>query len=149
MKRLTKYIGLGAIAIIALFALIQLVPYGHSHTNPAVVKEPAWDSPATRALAVRACFDCHSNQTNWGWYTNVVPVSWLVQHDVEDGRGKLNFSTWNVPQRSANDMVETVHNNSMPPWFYVPIHPEAGLSSAERAQLIQGLQAIRIGGPGK
>jgi hypothetical protein len=50
---------------------IQLVPYGRDHTNPPVRREPAWDSPTTRALAVRACFDCHSNETHWPWYTHV------------------------------------------------------------------------------
>jgi hypothetical protein len=141
-SQLLKYIGFGVLAVIALFALIQLIPYGRDHTNPAVVKEPAWDSPATRDLAVRACYACHSNETQWPWYTNIAPVSWLVQHDVDDGRQKLNFSTWNLRQRSARDMTESVQNGSMPRWFYVPIHPEASLSAAERAQLIQGLRAI-------
>jgi hypothetical protein len=58
---------------VALFALIQVVPYGRSHTNPPVQSEPKWDSPQTRALAVRACYDCHSNETTWPWYTNVAP----------------------------------------------------------------------------
>ena len=48
-----------AAAAVALFAVAQVVPYGHSRHNPPVVKEPAWDSPATRALAKQACFDCH------------------------------------------------------------------------------------------
>jgi hypothetical protein len=51
------------LAAIVLFGLIQLVPYGRNHTDPPVVQEPNWDSPQTRQLAVRACFDCHSNQT--------------------------------------------------------------------------------------
>ena len=52
------------------------------HTNPPGLKEPQWDSPATRAFAVRSCFDCHSNQTNWKWYSNIAPASWLIQRDV-------------------------------------------------------------------
>ena len=78
--------------LVAGFLLLQLIPYGHAHNNPVVVKEPAWDSPTTRTLAQRACFDCHSNETVWPWYTNIAPVSWMTQHDVEDGRRKLNFS---------------------------------------------------------
>ena len=148
MKSLAKYIGLGAIAIVVLFALIQLAPYGKSHTNPAVAKEPAWDSTVTRDLAVRACYDCHSNETKWSWHTSVAPVSWLVQHDVDDGRRQLNFSTWNLPQRKADEMAETVQRGSMPRWFYVPIHPEANLTAAEKAKLIQGLQAIGRGASG-
>ena len=57
----------------------SIVPFGHSHTNPPVTKEPAWNSPDTRALVQRACFDCHSNQTTWPWYSHVAPVSWLCK----------------------------------------------------------------------
>jgi hypothetical protein len=60
-----------AAAALAGFALIQLVPFGRNHTNPPTTAEPRWDSPRTRALARRACFDCHSNQTTWRWYSNV------------------------------------------------------------------------------
>jgi hypothetical protein len=124
--------------------LLQLVPYGHSHTNPPVVSEPKWDSPQIRALAVRACFDCHSNETKWPWYTNVAPVSWLIQRDVDDGRRRLNFSDWGAPTRgegrNPGNIVRTIQRGSMPPWFYLPPHPEAQLTSAEKDQLIQGLQ---------
>src|SRR5690242_16317240 len=84
---------------LGLLVVAQLVPYGHDHTNPRTVAEPAWDSPATRALADRACFDCHSNQTRWPWYSHVAPTSWLVQHHVDEGREVLNFSTWNRTYR--------------------------------------------------
>src|SRR6478736_5462202 len=90
--------GLGLLlAVVA----IQLVPYGPSRVNPAVAGEPAWDSPATRALAKQACFDCHSNETEWPAYSSVAPVSWLVQHDVDEGRAVLNFSEWTRPQKEA------------------------------------------------
>lgn len=138
----------GILGIIALALLIQLAPYGHDHTNPPVTQEPAWPDQETRALAQRACFDCHSNQTTWGWYTSIAPVSWLIQRDVESGRGQLDFSTWNLPQRKAGEMAESVQNGSMPRWFYVPIHPEANLTAAEKAKLIQGLQAIERGASG-
>jgi hypothetical protein len=59
--------------------------YGRDHSNPPVRIEPRWDRARTRELAVRACFDCHSNQTRWPWYSHVAPISWLVQHDVEEG----------------------------------------------------------------
>ena len=52
-----------AVVVIAAIGVIQLVPYGRDHTNPPVTQEPAWDRPETRMLAVRACFDCHSNET--------------------------------------------------------------------------------------
>ncbi|HEX2864506.1 MAG TPA: heme-binding domain-containing protein, partial [Deinococcales bacterium] len=89
-----RVIGWTLLALLAAFLLIQLVPYGRAHAAPAVTGEPAWPAGA-RQLAVRACFDCHSNQTVWPWYSNIAPVSWLVQHDVDEGRHWLNFSQWN------------------------------------------------------
>ena len=88
-----KRIALSLIGLLLLaFVAIQLVPYGRDHDNPAVIAEPNWDSPQTRDLFMTACGDCHSYETEWPWYSNIAPVSWLVQHDVEEGREKLNFS---------------------------------------------------------
>jgi hypothetical protein len=129
---------LGWLAV--FFILIQLIPYGHQHSNRPVVKEPAWDSPRTRALAKRACFDCHSNETVWPWYSNIAPVSWLTQNDVNGGRDHLNFSEWNRPQSRARHAVEEIENGNMPIWFYVSIHPPAKLTPEEKAALIEGLR---------
>jgi mono/diheme cytochrome c family protein len=118
--------------------LIQLIPYGHNHTNPPVAKEPAWNSPETRALFRRACFDCHSNETAWPWYSHVAPVSWLLQNDVDGGRGHLNFTEWDRPQRHATDVTAQVQQGDMPPWFYLPMHPAAKLSGAEKHALMDG-----------
>jgi len=125
----------------ALFLVAQAVPYGRSHTNPAVTAEPQWDSPQTRELAARACFDCHSNLTKWPWYSNVAPVSWLVQRDVDGGRAALNFSEWNKPQDGAGDIGDAISGGSMPPWFYPLMHPNAKLSTADKQRLIAGLAA--------
>jgi mono/diheme cytochrome c family protein len=136
------------VALVAVFALAQAIPYGRAHSNPPVTKEPAWNSPRTRALAKDACFDCHSNQTTWPWYSNVAPVSWLVTNDVDGGRSALNFSEWNRPQE-AGDIVEAVTGGGMPPWYYKLAHPKSRLGSAERAQLARGLAAtIRRSPPG-
>jgi hypothetical protein len=124
-----------------LFLLIQTIPYGRDHSNPPVTQEPAWDSPQTRALAVSACFDCHSNQTKWPWYSNIAPVSWLVQRDVDDGRARLNFSEWDSPQRRADEVAEAVDEGNMPPLQYRLLHPGSRLSSSERQTLVQGLVA--------
>lgn len=129
------------LGLIASFALIQLVPYGRDHTNPPVLAEPSWSSPEVRALAVAACYDCHSNETRWPWYSQVAPVSWLVQHDTEEGRRELNFSEWSRPQRKASKAAKSVEKGQMPLFIYLPTHPEARLSAAERAQLIEGLRA--------
>lgn len=122
------------------FLLIQLVPFGRAHDNPPVVQEPNWDSPQTRELAARACFDCHSNTTVWPWYSNVAPVSWLVQHDVDEGRQFINFSDW-INSGEVDELSEVVNRGEMPPFQYFPTHPEAKLTDAERAALADGLAA--------
>jgi len=127
------------IFLAAGFVLIQLVPYGRNHTNPPVVQEPAWNAPETRALAVRACFDCHSNETVWPWYSNIAPVSWLTQRDVDEGRQKLNFSDIVNSGEEGHEAGEAVLKGKMPPLQYYPTHPEARLTDAEKQQLAQGL----------
>jgi cytochrome c551/c552 len=131
---LLKILGWALVAAV----LIQIVPYGHSHTNPPVTGEPMWDSPGTRDLFHRACFDCHSNETVYPWYSNVAPISWLLARDVNGGRSHLNFTEWNKPQKHAKDVSEEVNTGDMPPWFYLPMHPMARLSDAEKQALVNG-----------
>jgi mono/diheme cytochrome c family protein len=120
---------------------IQAVPYGRQHTNPPVVAEPNWDAPQTRALTARACFDCHSNETVWPWYSNVAPISWLVQRDVDEGRRTLNFSEWNRTQKEARESAKTVRGGEMPPWIYTIRSSEARLSPTQKDALARGLAA--------
>ncbi|MEK7251743.1 MAG: heme-binding domain-containing protein [Actinomycetota bacterium] len=131
----------------ALAAAAQLVPYGRDHTNPPVTAEPAWNAPETRALAVRACFDCHGNETAWPWYTDVAPISWLLTNHVVEGRRVLNFSTWDRPQGELDEIAETIREGEMPPASYVILHPDARLSGAEKQQLIDGLEATITASP--
>jgi mono/diheme cytochrome c family protein len=134
-----KWWSRGALGLLAVFLAIQLVPYGRDHTNPPVTGEPAWDAPETRMLAKQACFDCHSNETEWPGYASVAPVSWLVQHDVDEGRAVLNFSEWSSPQKEADDASEEVLDGEMPPAVYTLIHAHARLDAADRDRLAQGL----------
>jgi mono/diheme cytochrome c family protein len=142
VKRLVVGIGL---VLVVVFLAIQLVPYGRDHTNPAVVSEPAWDSPATRAYAVTACFDCHSNQALWPWYSNIAPVSWLIQRDVDEGRVALNYSDWGRAQE-GDESAEAVSEGEMPPFVYILTHPDARFSEADKAAFIRGLIATFGGG---
>lgn len=137
--------------LLGLCVLIQ-IPVLLMQNSPPVVREPNWDSPQTRALAQRACFDCHSNETNWAWYTRVPPSSFLTTLDVIRGRRHLNFSEWGVASRGgeageedeggegAGEAGELIMNGEMPPSNYLPLHPEARLTNAEKLQLIQGLE---------
>ncbi len=128
--------------IVVLGGALQLVPYGHTRGDPAVRREPAWDSPRTRDLTVRACYDCHSNQTVWPWYASVAPISWLLQSDVETGRRRLNFSEWDRAQRGARPqgLERRINSGSMPPWYYLLMHSNAKLGAAEKQALRDGLE---------
>jgi hypothetical protein len=135
--------------LLGAFLLLQLVPYRVS--NPSTRREPKWDSPRTRELAVAACYDCHSNQTKSEWYSNIAPVSWWITNHVEEGRHALNFSEWNTNRgENADDAAETVAEGSMPPSYYTwfGLHSGAKLTKAERDELIRGLKASLGAGVG-
>ncbi len=128
-------------AAILAFAGAQLIPYGKNHDNPPVVQEVQWDSQQTKELFYRACGDCHSNATKWPWYSNVAPVSWLVAHDVEEGRENFNASMWE--QQEINKGVFAAYKlqkGEMPPFGYLLNHPEAKLNVEDKDALVKGLK---------
>ena len=121
---------------------IQFVPYGKDHTNPQNNSEPQWNSQVTRTTFFKLCGDCHSNQTTWPVYSKVAPVSWLVQHDVDEGRENLNVSLWNVQKRNnGSDAVHEYEEGDMPPWIYTLPRPQTKLSQKEKQEFIEGLKA--------
>ena len=147
MKR-TIFRILGALMVLGLigFVMIQLIPVDRS--NPPVVNEPNWDSPQTKALVQRACFDCHSNETKWPAYSYIAPISWLVANDVQEGREKYNLSDWADHPIEAEEMIEEIEEGKMPLPNYLILHPEARLSPAEKKMLITGLEKTFAGQPG-
>jgi hypothetical protein len=123
--------------LVALLA-IQLVTC--ERTNPPVTADIR-ASADVKAVLVRACYDCHSNETTWPWYSRVAPAAWLVHRDVVEGRAALNFSSWEAlpaERRSKlrRESGEEVVEGEMPPRLYTPLHPHAVLSSADK-QVIQ------------
>jgi hypothetical protein len=146
MRRTLKVLGVILAVLAGIMLLMQAVPYGRTHSNPPTIVEPAWDSPRTRELAVRACFDCHSNKTRWPWYANLAPFSWVVQFDVETARSVINFSEWNRRYKFAGYAGRRTEIGMMPPYKYRMAHPEADLTPEERSELARGLEAT-LGGP--
>ncbi len=139
-RTLPKVLVISAVLLVVAVIGIQLVPVWLLKTNPPVAAEPKWDSEQTRALTKRACFDCHSNETVWPWYSNVAPASWLIIFDTQRGRNELNFSQWTSQQsRKAREAGETIRKDEMPPPIYLVTHPEAKLTDAEKQQLMDGL----------
>ena len=82
------------IIVVGFLIIAFILPFTYERNERPVVQEPAWDSPQTLKLAQRACFDCHSNETVWPWYSYLFPMATLIQNDVERGRAVLNFSEW-------------------------------------------------------
>ena len=118
----------------ATFLVIQLIPVDRS--NPPIESEiPA--SPEVRILLRSSCYDCHSNESIWPWYSKVAPVSWLVASDVHEGRKELNFSTWSryntkKQNKKLKETWEEIQEGEMPPSSYLIMHSDASLSLAER-----------------
>lgn len=130
------------LALIGAAAAVAVLSLGGcaAPQNPPVIAEPAWVNKDVERLARRACFDCHSNETQWPVYATWPIVSALVQHDVNAGRAALNFSEWTRPQEESDDIGEVVRDGEMPMAIYLPMHPEARLTAAERELLARGLE---------
>jgi hypothetical protein len=88
-----------------------------------------------------ACYDCHSNQTKWEWYSRIAPISWYIAHQVNRGRIELNFSDWNsyypiTRHRKLLWITRAIEDRSMPPASYLLVHPEVRLNNAQREELV-------------
>ncbi len=124
-----KFVTQGFWILIVIFIICQFIQI--ERTNPPVTG--TIDAPKeVMAILKRSCFDCHSNETKWPWYSYVAPVSWLVGNDVHAGRKHMNFSEWDTyNERRRNHKIkecgEEVTEGEMPLWFYIPLHPEAAL----------------------
>ena len=98
----------------------------------------------TRVLAVRACFDCHSSETVWPWYSKIAPASWLLSKDVTEARNVFSFSSWKSGDISPERAARVVREREMPPSRYLMLHPEARLADAEIEALALGfLQSLK------
>ena len=118
----------------AIVIAIQFIPA--NRTNPPVTAE--LDAPV-KVLSVfkKSCYDCHSNETEWPWYSYIAPVSWLVSSDVKDGRLHLNFSKWeNLSRKDIVKMKEEIwdeiEKGNMPLWKYTILHPDANLTQEDK-----------------
>lgn len=137
IKHLGRVVKWAALAFCVAFIAIQLVPV--SRTNPPVQGDLN-ASPEVASVLRRACYDCHSNETVWPWYSRLAPVSWVIAHDVNEGRAELNFSTWNQlsvdkQAKAIKESWKEIAEGEMPTWYYVILHPEARLSAKDRSLL--------------
>jgi hypothetical protein len=139
------------ISLICLFILIQLKR--PARTNPAVDESQSIEAHTQMTLPAkeildRSCRDCHSNKTEWPWYTNVAPVSWWITDHVSEGRQKLNLSEWGRldPDRQGKKLrqiCDEVEDGVMPLSSYLPMHPKAKLSEQDKKTLCDWTAAER------
>ena len=131
------YLKIIAAVIIVAFIGIQFIPV--ERPNPPVTGEVGAPAQVTEIL-MRSCYDCHSNETLWPWYSYIAPASWLLANDVGEGRDGLNFSEWSAypdkkKEKKMKEIWEEVNEGEMPEWYYAVMHPEAKLSDADKASL--------------
>ncbi len=137
--------------IVVVLIAIQFVPVPRS--NPPVESEVTAPGPV-RAILRRACYNCHSRETAWPWYSRVAPASWLLAYDVWEGRSDLDFSAWNrlgADRRAKmiNRLWKEVAEGDMPPWYYLLVHREARLSPGDRATLREWTAGVLPGARGQ
>ncbi len=134
MKKFLRWFALG---LLCALIVIQFFPVDRS--NPPVQGDIG--APAdVQAILRRSCYDCHSNEARWPWYGYVAPASFLVEHDIEEGREHLNFSVWNTyPEKrrlhKLEEILEETEEGAMPPGNYVFMHGDAELSQSDIAAI--------------
>jgi len=142
-------IAAGAVAIAAAGGSL-LHPFGTPAAlgaNQPILRDAQID-PGTLTILQRACQNCHSQQTEWPWYSHIAPVSWVIARDVQQARSHMNLSRWQ--DYSTEDRLQllsgigsAVRNRQMPVQRYVILHPEAWLTDSERQQIYRWTRAER------
>jgi hypothetical protein len=151
MKTVWKIIKWVLIVLICLFILIQLKR--PARTNPAVDESQTIEAhtqmtPQVKDILDRSCRDCHTNKTEWPWYTNVAPLSWWITDHVTEGRKNLNLSEWGKLDKDRQDkklrqICDEVEDGAMPFPSYLPMHPKAKLSDQDKKTLCDWTAAER------
>lgn len=121
------------IVIVGLFIVLQLIPL--NQTNPPVVQDVTAPGDI-EAILRNSCYDCHSNETKWPWYSRIAPGSFLITRDVVEGRKHLNFSEFadlDMFDSSdvADEIIEVMDEGEMPIVPYLLLHPSASLSDSQ------------------
>ena len=110
--------------------------------------------PDVAALLQIACYDCHSNQPAFPWYTNIAPLSWWIKHHIDEGQHELNFSEWGTfsekkKNHKLEECVEMIEEGEMPMASYTWMHKEAKLTDAQKLQLVEFFKAVKNRGESK
>ncbi len=142
-----KFLKIVVIVLAVAFVAAQFVRT--DRTNPPIDETKVLQAPAdVQAILDRSCADCHSSKTTWPWYTNVQPVAWWIADHVKEARKELSLSEFGTysPKKAAHKMEEVcemVEKGEMPLKSYLPLHPSAKLSDADRTRLCEWSKAER------
>lgn len=123
--------------LLVVFAVIQFIPPGIPENETENAGSFAYSELSTEPILKQfrvSCFDCHSHQTDFPWYSRIAPVSWWLGSHIEEGISHLNFSTWNEYSKREllgliDDIVETTEKGEMPLRSYLIVHRDARLST--------------------
>jgi len=141
---LKRSLKIGTAALAVLFLAIQLVPM--DYTNPPVIS--ALRAPAAvQDILVTSCYDCHSHETRWPWYSKVAPMSWWITSHVEAGREHLNFSEWPAFDFGSQEQIfleieKQLFKDEMPLKSYLRGHPESRLSAEQKKILLDWARGV-------
>ncbi|WP_200762881.1 heme-binding domain-containing protein [Nitrosophilus alvini] len=121
---------------LGIFAVFQFIPT-YEKINPEIDSFLEIKAPKNvMQIFKRSCYDCHSNETRWPWYSDVAPMSWIVRRDVVNGRRALNFSEWeNYDEEKKKELKKQIYRSvafAMPIPQYLWTHPEAKLSDDDK-----------------
>lgn len=128
-----------------IFILMQAIQV--DKTNPRTNKIMEIKAPKEiKEIFVNACYDCHSNETVWPWYSNIAPISWFVKDHVEEGRKALNFEEWeNYSDEEKAKLLKKIHRTiyaAMPLASYISMHEKADLTKEQR-ELVRDWTGVR------
>lgn len=146
-KKLPIAVVAAAIAAVGGSLIDPFGTTGVPGTNQTILREAQID-PETLAIVQRACRNCHSQQTEWPWYSHVAPVSWLLVRDVQQARARMNLSRWQDYStddrlRLLSEIGSAVRNREMPVRRYLLLHPEAQLTDIDRQQIYRWTRTER------
>lgn len=136
------------VTIIVFFTILLLMQIIQvEKTNPKSDGSLEINAPVEiKELFINACYDCHSNQTVWPWYSSIAPASWIIKGHVEDGRRSLNFEEWeSYSEKEKNKQLREIYRTvyaSMPPKDYIRMHDKADLTKEQR-ELIREWTGVR------
>lgn len=133
------------VVLLVAFIIIQFFPI--DKTNPPVdagmdfLKIKHTPEPIAKIITT-SCYDCHSNESKYPWYSNIAPASWFLQNHIKEGRKHLNFSTFAMyePKRQIKKMeecVELIEKHEMPLESYYIGHQDAKITDIQRQELIK------------